>query len=85
MYEILFSDTALKQLEHAVQARIIAALKRARVRPEAFFVRLVGEPAYKFRVGDYRVLADIEHARLVGLVIKVGHRKNIILSSIGSC
>ena len=32
---------------------------------------------WRYRVADYRVLARIENQRLLVLVIRVGHRKNI--------
>ena len=80
MYDIIFSDTARKQLKKLpknIQKRIIAALERIRVRPEARVRRLVDDPGYKLRVGDYRVLLDIDRNQLLILIIKVGHRKNI--------
>lgn len=80
MYEIIFSDRAkkqLKELEKHLQERIIKALERIRLRPEAFATKLVGEPSYKFRIGDYRVIMDVDKGRLIILVIKIGHRRNI--------
>lgn len=80
MYQIIFSEKAKKQLEkleHNVQERIVQSLERIKVRPEAFITKLVGDPAYKFRAGDYRVLLDIDQGKLLILVIKVGHRKNV--------
>ncbi len=80
MYEIIFSEKAKKQLEKLErknQERIVSALERIKIRPEAFITKLVGDPAYKFRVGDYRVLLDLDKGKLLILVIKVGHRKNI--------
>ncbi|MEW6069038.1 MAG: type II toxin-antitoxin system RelE/ParE family toxin [Candidatus Thermoplasmatota archaeon] len=79
-YEIIFSDKALKQLkkmERDVQERIIAVLERIRIRPEAYVTKLVGEYGYRLRVGDYRVIIDIDHYKLQILVLKVGHRKDI--------
>ena len=79
-YEIIFSDKALKQLEkleRKLQERIIAVLERIRIRPENYVTKLVGDPGYKLRVGDYRVIMDIDNKRLKILVLKVGHRKNI--------
>ncbi len=32
---------------------------------------------WRYRVGNYRILCDIEDGRLVILVISVGHRKDI--------
>jgi mRNA interferase RelE/StbE len=79
-YEILFTDTSLKQfkkLEKEVQERIIKALERIRIRPEIHVKKLVGDPGYRLRVGDYRVILDIEKDKLIILVIKIGHRKHI--------
>ncbi|MBU0930231.1 MAG: type II toxin-antitoxin system RelE/ParE family toxin [Nanoarchaeota archaeon] len=80
MYEIIFSDKAKKQLEkleRSVQERIIKALERIRIRPDSYISKLVGDPGYKFRVGDYRLIIDVNKERLQILVIKVGHRKNV--------
>ena len=80
MYEITFSDSALRQLkklEKQAQERIIKVLERIRIRPEDYIQKLVGDPGYKIRVGDYRIIVDIDHENLNILVIKVGHRKNV--------
>jgi len=79
-HEIIFSDKALRQLkkmEKNDQERIIAVLERIRVRPEAYVTKLVGDPGYKMRVGDYRIIMDIDNKILRILILKVGHRKNI--------
>ena len=81
MYEIVYSPGALKTLEKLdknIQERIINALERLRIRPESYDIKkLVGMPGYRFRVGDYRVIIDIDKNRLLILVLKIGHRKNI--------
>ena len=67
-YEIIFSDKALKQLkklEKIVQERIIAVLERIRVRPETYVTKLVGDPGYKLRVGDYRIMIESKKTGLV--------------------
>ena len=79
-YEIVFTDTSRKQfnkLEKNIQERIIKALERIRIRPEAHVKKIVGDPGYRLRVGEYRVILDIYKDKLVILVIKIGHRKNI--------
>ncbi|HUW68030.1 MAG TPA: type II toxin-antitoxin system RelE/ParE family toxin [Candidatus Nanoarchaeia archaeon] len=79
-YGILFSDSALKQLkklEINVQERIISTLERIRIRPQAHVTKLVGDPGYRLRVGEYRVIMDIDDGNLVILILKVGHRKKI--------
>jgi len=78
VYHIVFSNKASKQLsklDKEVQKRITAALERLQIRPEAHITKLVDDPGYKFRVGDYRLILDIEEERI--LILKIGHRKNI--------
>jgi len=80
LYEIVFSQKAKKQLfklERSIQERIISALERIRIRPQSYITKLVGDPGYKLRVGDYRLIMDIDKGKLLVLVIKIGHRKNI--------
>lgn len=80
MYEIIFSRSAqgqLKKLDKGIQKRIIAVLERIKIRPEAHVRRLVNDPAYRLRVGDYRVIMDIDKKRLIILVLKIGHGRNI--------
>jgi len=81
MYEILFSDSALKQLkrlDRQTQERIVSALERIRIRPEDHVKKLVGDPGYRLRVGDYRIILDIEKGRLLILVHMVGQRRKIM-------
>lgn len=81
MYELIYSPTALKQLEKlelAIRERIIIALERLRIRPESCDIKkLVGMPGYRFRVGDYRIVFDMEKENLMILVLQIGHRRNI--------
>lgn len=78
MYEIRFTEAAkgqLKKLEKDVQRRITGALERIRFSPEKHVNKLVGSSAYSLRVGDYRVIMDIERGILLILALKVGHRR----------
>ena len=85
MYELIYADTALKQLrklEKDTQQRILNALERLRIRPESCDIKkLVGMPGFRFRVGNYRVIFDIEKEKLHILVLQIGHRKNIYSSA----
>lgn len=67
----------LKKFDKTVIKRIIKKLETARNNPHQFFRRLVGRPEYKLRVGDYRVVADIEEPRKIIFIRAIGHRKNI--------
>ncbi len=81
MYALIYSSLALKQLEkldHVIRDRILISLERLRIRPESCDIKkLVGMQGYRFRVGDYRVIFDMEKDKLLILVLQVGNRKNI--------
>lgn len=72
----------LKKLDRAIAARIIRTLEE-RIAPledpRALGHALVGEHAgyWRWRIGDYRIVARIEDARVVILVVRVGHRREI--------
>jgi mRNA interferase RelE/StbE len=70
-------EVKTKGLESHDQERIVAALKRIRIRPGAHVKKLVGEKAYRLRVGGYRMIMDIFEDKLIILVLTVGHRKNV--------
>jgi len=79
-YQIFFTDKAKKQLEKLEkvdQERIIKSLERIRIRPEVYITKLVGDLGYKLRVGDYRVILEIDKEKIIILVLMIGHRKNI--------
>lgn len=80
LFLIEFTESADKQfgkLELQVQERIVSAIERLRCRPEEHLVKLVGRDAYKFRVGDYRVVCVIDYLKQIISVVKVGHRKKV--------
>jgi mRNA interferase RelE/StbE len=80
MYNIIWSSKAKKQLgklEKNIQSRIFASVDRIRIRPEAYVTKLVGDDSYRLRVGDYRVIMDLDQGKLLILVIRIGHRKEI--------
>ena len=80
MYDIILSEQALKQLEKlekTTQERILKVLERIRIKPETYVTKLAGDFGYKLRVGDYRVILDIDSNKLRISVTKIGHRRNI--------
>jgi mRNA interferase RelE/StbE len=79
-YRIEFTQLAVKQLrklENDVKERILRGLERIRIRPESFVTRLVGDAGYKLRIGDYRLILDIDREKIIVTVIRIGHRKRI--------
>jgi len=80
MYNIVLVERAekfLDKLNNKDIERILRALERLRIRPETYLIRLVGDKAYKFRFGEYRLIIDLKKKDLVILVVKIGHRKKI--------
>ena len=71
-FEVEYSEESLfqlKGLDIPVAKRIIQKIENTRSDPHRVFVRLVGRTEYKLRVGDYRVIADIEENRRVIVII----------------
>ena len=79
MYKVVIPQDVqrqLKKLDAPIQTRILSTLERIKIRPQDFVEKLVGEPGFKLRVGDYRVFLDIFQEDLVILLIEISHRKN---------
>jgi len=80
MYSVKLSNLAkkqLKKLDKKLQSQIVASLERCRFRPYVYVKKLVNNPYFSLRVGDYRVIMDIRDDQLRILVIKIDHRKKI--------
>jgi mRNA interferase RelE/StbE len=71
------ADKELRKLDLAMQERIVMTLDRIKVRPHHFIKKYIDTPYYILRVGDYRIILNIEDNQLIILVIEIGHRKNI--------
>ena len=79
-YQVIFSDLALKQLnklDREIGQRIISTLVRIRIRPDAYVKKLVGDEGYRLRVGNYRVILDIDREKLMILVLRIDQRRNV--------
>jgi len=80
MFDLLFTEVSKKFLRKLSQhdaKRMIISLERCRVRPHAYVKKLVASPYFRLRVGDYRVILDLQTGKMVILVIEIGHRRNI--------
>jgi mRNA interferase RelE/StbE len=80
MFKLVFDELAIQFLEKQpkeVRQRIFNKLVQTKENPLRFFERLAGRKDYKLRVGDYRVLADIDSGAQTIYITVVGHRKNI--------
>jgi mRNA interferase RelE/StbE len=80
-YEVIFQPSALREfdkLPKAAQQGFGKAIDdlAEEPRPQGA-VKLTGVNAYRLRVGTYRMVYAVKDERLVVLIIKVGHRRDI--------
>lgn len=70
---------ALRKLDRAAARRLLQAIERLADDPRPAGCRQLkgGDGEFRIRVGDYRIVYDIEDDRLVVLVLRVGHRREI--------
>ncbi len=82
MYKLFIDDKVVKDLrkiDKTWQTKIIVKIKTKLVKNPYLGKKLVGDlsPYYRYRVGDYRVLYEIIESKVLIVVIKVKHRKNV--------
>ena len=80
MYNLVFDEKVLQYLEKlpkTVSKRIFKKLQETKENPHHYFVKLSNRSEYKLRVGDYRIIADIEDNKLVIYVIHSDHRRTV--------
>ena len=81
-YEVVLSPKAEKQLDELprpMQRRITEAIEGLESNPRPHGVKKLegAEDLWRIRVGDYRIVYTIKDNRLVVLVVKIGHRREI--------
>lgn len=75
------AQKALRKLDRVWQRRIVsyledlASLPNPHVRGKVLTSDLSG--LWRYRVGDYRILCQIEDDTLLIRIIKIGHRRNV--------
>ena len=81
MYTVFIERYAQKQIAK-LDKKIIPTVKDAiaglafNPRPHGY-KKLKGEEAYRIRIGDYRIIYEIEDDKIIVTVVSVGHRKDI--------
>ncbi len=81
-YELIIKPSAEKGLDKVplpFRRRILDAVKELRKNPRpAGVVKLAGDDnLWRIRVGNYRVVYEIHDDRLIILVLRVAHRKDV--------
>ena len=85
MYQVRFSKNALKQLkklDKSVSSLILGWIRKnlegcnnPRIHGKALVANKSGQ--WRYRIGDYRILAEINDDEIVILVVNIGHRRDI--------
>ncbi len=84
IFRIEFTASAereINKLDRTIQVRLrsaIDSLAGQPIPPGAKKMKATGaDPLWRIRVGDYRIVYKIEGHRLVVLIVKVGHRRDV--------
>ena len=83
-YTVKFAKSAKKEfnkLPNKIQDRIVEALKLLSVNPfsELLKIKKLKGPAelYRIRIGDYRLVYEVQNNELIVQVVKIGHRREV--------
>jgi mRNA interferase RelE/StbE len=81
-FKIIIKPTAEKSLDklpRSIRRRIVDAMKELRNNPRpSGVVKLAGDRNFwRIRIGSYRVVYEIHDDRLIVLVLRVAHRKDV--------
>ena len=85
MYKVRFTKNALKQLkkmDNSTAALITGWIRKnlegcdnPRIKGKSLTANRGGQ--WRYRVGDYRILAEISDSEITILVVNVGHRRDV--------
>lgn len=80
-YELVFKKSVAKDLRAFPKRDVIRIMQRVSAladEPRAVGCeKLSGRERYRVRQGAYRIVYEIEDARLIVLVVKIGHRGSV--------
>ena len=80
MYGLNFDKKAieyLSKLDNTIKKRIWDKLQSLKEDPFRFLEHLESINGFKLRVGDYRLIIDVDENKKILNISKIGHRKNI--------
>jgi len=84
-YQIIVPKPVQKQLNNILtneRDRILSAIRMLAEVPRPLGVKKlkISEDTYRIRIGDYRVIYEIQDQDLIILLLSVGHRKDVYRS-----
>ena len=71
------AQKSLSKISEPFQTKIIDKIYALANDPYYNAKKLTGREAYRIRIGNYRVIYEIDNSELVILVVNIGHRKDI--------
>lgn len=72
------AQKVVDDLDKTTCQRILDALKKLSANPRPpGCEKMQGEPGWRIRVGKYRIVYEIIDERLVVLVVRIGHRREV--------
>ena len=80
IWQVIWSEKSVKQLgkiDKKNARKIRDAVLEIRVNPYQVIIRLTGSPFFRLRIGNYRVILDLQQNMMIIFVIETDHRKRI--------
>ena len=80
VWQVIWSEKSVKQLkrfEKKISQRIFDAVLDCVDDPFRNVIRLANSPFYRLRVGNYRIILDLQQSKVIIFVIEVDHRRRI--------
>ena len=84
-YKVIFTDTARKQLkkmDKSISSLIIGWIEKniencenSGIHGKSLTANRIGQ--WRYRIGDYRVICQIDDYDITVFIIEIGHRRNI--------
>ncbi|MCV0409468.1 type II toxin-antitoxin system RelE/ParE family toxin [Nitrosopumilus sp.] len=79
-WQVIWSEKSVKQLEKIDKKkaqRVYDAVLDCTQDPFNIVLRLTNSPFYRLRVGNYRVILDLQQSKMIIFVIEVDHRGRV--------
>ena len=80
VWQALWSEksvTQLKKMDKKTAQKIYDSVLDCTLDPFRAVTRLANSPFYRMRVGNYRVILDIQQKKMIILVVSADHRRRV--------
>jgi len=79
-WQVIWSEKAVKQLEKIDKKnaqKIYDSVLECVEDPFGMVIRLTNSPFFRLRVGNYRVILDLQQSKMIIFVVETDHRAKI--------